>query len=672
MKRLLYYLPFHFVVCLILGICLQYYINFWSYGFLKLLSIIVLLVLILLLIKQKQITTFLSFLSFIFIGISAVFINNDVNYGNYYLTHLKQHSSAVLKIEKVLKSGNYYDKYEAKIIQIDSTKTKGKVLVNIKKDSIKNTLQVDDVYLFKTTFKSLIEPLNPHQFNYKNYLAKQGIHHQIFLENSQLKKLKIPFFSLKGASAKFREIVQKSLKKYNFKPDELAVINALLLGQRQEISKQLISDYSRAGAIHILAVSGLHVGIILLILSWIFKPLEKIKNGRYLKTFLIVLLLWVFAFVAGLSASVVRAVTMFTFLAFGLSFQRKNVVEFSLIASLFFLLIVKPMFLFDVGFQLSYLAVFGIIWIQPKLYNIYKPRFKIIDKLWQLFTVSIAAQAGILPLSLYYFHQFPGLFIASNLIIIPFLSAILIGGFVVILFSLIGILPQFAATFYGFVILLMNSFVSWISSQEQFLLKEISISFILMIALYVFIIYGTRFLMDKSSKKLLYFLVSIVFFQSVFVFERHHKKKKNEFLIYHKSRYSVIGKRIGGKLLVNHTIDSLQFKKMNLMTSYRIGENINQVFDEDFSNIFKFRNETILLVDSLGVYKIKDLENPIVLLQYSPKINLKRLIKTLHPKQIIADGSNYKSYVNRWKITCKKQKTPFHYTGENGAYVLKN
>jgi competence protein ComEC len=212
-----------------------------------------------------------------------------------------------------------------------------------------------------------------------------------------------------------------------------------------------------------------------------------------------------FAFVAGLSASVVRAVTMFTFLAIGLSFQRKNVVEFSLIASMFFLLIIKPMFLFDVGFQLSYLAVFGIIWVQPTLYKFWTPKLKIVNKFWQLFTVSIAAQAGILPLSLFYFHQFPGLFIASNLVVIPFLGAILIGGIVIILLSLINLLPQFLATIYGFVIAKMNNFVSWISDQEQFLFKDLSVSFLMMIASYLGIIFLVSFLMHRSSKKIIYF-----------------------------------------------------------------------------------------------------------------------------------------------------------------------
>ena len=344
---------------------------------------------------------------------------------------------------------------------------------NISKDSILNPLKVDELLYVKPEFVTINAPLNPHQFDYKFYLAKQGIHQQVFLEKEGFKSLGLDQFSFIGVAAKIRDKVQESLQKYYFKVDELAVINALLLGQRQEISKDLIEDYSKAGAIHILAVSGLHVGIILLILSSLLKPLERIKNGRVLKTILIVLLLWMFAFVAGLSASVVRAVAMFTFLAIGLSFKRKNVILFSLITSMFFLLLFKPMFLFDVGFQLSYLAVFGIIWIQPKLYKIYKPRFKLDDKIWQLFTVSVAAQLGVLPLSLYYFHQFPGLFLLSNLLIIPFLGAILIGGIIIIILALTDFLPQFLAEIYGYIISLMNNFVSWISKQEQFLFTDI-------------------------------------------------------------------------------------------------------------------------------------------------------------------------------------------------------
>jgi competence protein ComEC len=498
------------------------------------------------------------------------------------------------------------------------------------------------------------------------------MYQQLFVDSDEYKSLGYGNSSLKGLAARCRTKIQKSLLKYNFKNDELGVINALLLGQRQDISKELTTDYQKAGAIHILAVSGLHVGVILLILSFLFKPIERLKNGAFLKAFLIVLVLWAFAFIAGLSASVVRAVTMFTFLAIGLSFHKKNVVFFSLISSLFFLLIAKPMFLFDVGFQLSYLAVFGIIWIQPKLYAVWKPKFKMVDFFWQLFTVSIAAQVGVLALSIYYFQQFPTLFLLSNLVIVPCLMYILIGGVLVFLLALLNLLPQFFADIYGSVISLMNGFVSWISMQEQFLLKEISISLIMMVSIYVFIFSGVQFLIHRKAKKLLYFLLAIFILQIIFLYELKENNDQKELIIFHKSRKSVIGERIGKRLFLQHNLDTLNFKNDYSLKSYRISGKIEQIHQVTFNNFINFQNKNILIVDSLGVYKIKGLVKPIVVLQNSPKINLLRLLQHLDPIQIVADGSNYRSDINRWEIICAKQDVPFHYTGDKGAFILKH
>ena len=656
---------------IILGIIVQFYLNFWQIGFYNFLLVFLLLLIFLLVFKNKFLRTLTSFILFFFIGLFVVFCNDDRNFENYYNKHLSKKSFITLTIKKVLKPGNFYNKYEAEVSKIDSFKTRGKVLVNIIKKDKKQLLKVENQIYLSTNFKELIPPLNPHQFNYKSYLAKQGIHHQLFVNTNEFLLLKKSNFSLLGLSAKFRKIIQNSLQKYSFSKDEFAVISALLLGQRQDISKELITDYSRAGAIHILAVSGLHVGIILLILSFILKPIEKIKHGKFLKAFLIVLFLWMFAFIAGLSASVVRAVTMFTFLAIGSSFHQKNVVWFSLISSMFFLLIVKPMFLFDVGFQLSYLAVFGIVWIQPKLYTIWNPKFKIIDFFWRLFTVSIAAQVGILPLSIYYFYQFPGLFIASNLVIIPFLGFILMGGILVILLALLNILPQFIASIYGSIISYMNAFVSWISKQEDFLLQELHLSFLLMIVIYASMFLGLQFLIKKKLNVLLIFLISVVLVQGVFLFENKVQSTQKEFIVFHKSRKSLVGKRIGKKLFLKHNLDSLFFKE-NSIKQYKINEGINEIIEGNFKNLKTFNNKKILFIDSLGIYNIKGLEKPIIVFQYSPRINLRRLMKELKPVQIIADGSNYKTLVLYWGKISNEQNIPFHYTGQKGAFILKD
>jgi competence protein ComEC len=671
MKSLLKYLPLHFLVYLMLGIGIQFYTQIWTFGFLNLLFLLLFLIIALLLLRSKKGITFVSVILFFFVGVSLIYTQDARNFKNYYKNFSNRDTNVILRISKVLKSGFYHDKYVAEVIQINEEKTSGKILLNIQKDSSQNLLKIDAKVFMKPNFVALAPVLNPNQFDYKFYLAKQGIRYQIFINTFQFLKLSNPSVSLVGFSERFRDKIQQSLSKFNFKNDELAVISALLLGQRQDISKELLTEYASAGAIHILAVSGLHVGVILLILSFLLKPIENIKNGKYLKAFCIVLLLWTFAFIAGLSASVVRAVTMFTFLAVGQSFQRKNVTAFSLISSMLLVLLFKPMFLFDVGFQLSYLAVFGIIWVQPKLVTVYKPRFLIAKKIWQLFTVSIAAQVGILPLSIYYFHQFPGLFVVSNLVIIPFLGAILIGGIAVISMSLLNILPMFLAFFYGLVISGMNSFVGWVSDQEQFLFKDISISFLMMLGCYYFIFSGIVFLIKRSPNSLLYFLISMVFVQSLYFFEIKTANKKEAFIVFHKSRFSLIGTREGLDMKLQHDLDALKSKEIKAIKSYRIAEHIKNIENVDFKNYINFKAQDILLIDSLGIYQLEKLKKPIVVLQYSPKINLERLIQNLKPSLIIADGSNYKSVANKWEIIALKNAIPFHYTGKKGAFILR-
>jgi competence protein ComEC len=283
----------------------------------------------------------------------------------------------------------------------------------------------------------------------------------------------------------------------------------------------------------------------------------------------------------------------------------------------------------------------------------------------------MAAQIGILPLSIYYFQQFPGLFLASNLVIIPFLGAILIGGILVIITSLLNILPQFLADVYGMIISWMNGFVSWVSHQEEFLFKEISISFMVMLCWYLCLFLAVYFCIEKGFKKLIYFLISILIIQGIFLLESNKNKSKEEIIVFHKSRFSMIGKRIGEQLFLQDNLEILKREKEKSITSYRIVEGGPQVEKTNFKNFIKFYDKDILLVDSLGVYKVAGLKNSIVMLQYSPKINLTRLIKRIKPSQIIADGSNYKSDVIRWQNTCIKQKTPFYYTGKNGAYLIK-
>lgn len=615
------------------------------------------------------------YMTTISLGSLCYSFHDQRNFKTHYLQFLSsergQYALLKVKIRERLKPSNYHNKYVVDLIKTNNQSAIGKLLLNVTKDSLKPAFNVDDILIVSSELSEINKPLNPHQFDYSAYLKKQHIFHQIFTEHPTILKLSTETHTLLGYASRLRDQINTKLKIHNFKTEELAIINALILGQRQDMTKDMYTSYVNAGAIHILAVSGLHVGIILLLLNFGLKPIEYLKHGKLIKVVIIVMLLWSFAIIAGLSASVTRAVTMFSIVAIAMNWKRPTNIYNTLAISVFILLLFKPMFLFDVGFQMSYLAVLSIVSIQPFLYKLWKPKWKATDYFWQIFTVTIAAQFGVVPISLYYFHQFPGLFFVSNLVIIPFLGLILGLGILVIVLALLNCLPGVLANIYGMIISLMNTIVSWVSGQDTFLLKHISFDIEHVIVSYLFII-SLLFLFKKPHfKSLSFFLITILCIQGVWLFSKY-KQTDSSFIIFHKSRHSLFGFQDNSELKVYHNFDSITKSKDNVITNYNVGNFTQTTIETHLSSVYQFQNITLLIIDSLGVYNVKSFRPDYVLLRNSPRINLERMIDSIHPKQIIADGSNYKSYIKRWEVTCTKRKLPFHQTGKKGAFILKN
>lgn len=676
--KLLNFTIIKLTICLILGIVFGYFIDVSLPITITVSSFFVLLLFITLVLGKKQFSKniwfgLVSFFSLISIGVLTVNLHNQKNFSNHYASYLSEDlnefHNITFRVREVLKPGNYYDKYIIDVFKIGDKQASGKSLINIEKDSTLNSLNVDDIYMVRTDFKNLIHPLNPGQFDYKNYLKKKYVYHQLFVQPNLLLKQNTTKTTLFGLANSIRVHINTKLKPYNFKPDELAIINALLLGQRQDISEDVYSSYTNAGAIHILAVSGLHVGIILLILSFILKPLEGFKHGKLVKTILLVLLLWSFAIIAGLSASVTRAVTMFSVVAIGMNLNRPTNIYNTLAISILIILLVKPLFIFDVGFQLSYLAVFSIVTIDPLLYKLWQPKNWLLDKYWHTLTITIAAQFGIIPISLYYFHQFPGLFFLSNLVIIPLLGLILGLGIIVITLAVLNLLPHILASTFGYIIGVMNKFVAWVSQQEAFLFQDIPFNILYVVAFYILIISVFKWIFRKNYTNLIYVLVAICFMQSVYIYTEYSSPKK-QFIVFHKSRFSLIGHVNSSKIKYANDFDSTTSATNNIIRDYTIKKHVKSELQNSIAPVYVLNDKNVLIVDSLGVYNIKTFNPDYVVLRQSPKLNLNRLIDSLQPKQIIADGSNYKSYIERWALICKKRKLPFHQTSKKGAYII--
>jgi competence protein ComEC len=446
---------------------------------------------------------------------------------------------------------------------------------------------------------------------------------------------------------------------------------ALIMGQQQEISPDIIRDYQYAGAIHILSVSGLHIGFILIFVTFLLKPIPNSKRGSFIKLIIIIVSLSLFGIIAGLAPSVVRSVTMFSFVATGIHLRRSVNIYHTLLVSVFLILLVEPSFLFDVGFQLSYIALFFIMWLQPLLASVSSPQTKFSKYVWDILTVSFAAQIGTMPLSIYYFHQFPGLFFISNLIIIPMLSVIMILGVVVMILAAFNIIPVFISQLLEWSIYFLNKIINIVASFEHFIIKDIPLHFYLFISSYLLILTAIIWFKKPSFNKLVCVLLSIIIFQISYFTIKWNVKSEKELVIFNSNKNTLIAERNGDNIIVIANDSLLKaIEKNNILKSYRLGNYSSIVQKTKLQNFIFFSGKKIYVLDSAVIYP-EGVHADILLLTQSTQVNLDRVLQTMQPKMVIADGSNYRNFQKSWKESCSKYNIPFHATAEKGYYILK-
>lgn len=607
------------------------------------------------------------------IGMIALSINNDSfqisNYIHYKNAFESPHSIDITLREK-LKSNDYNDRYIAVINRIDNKYYSGRIIINIAKDSIQNPLIVGNNIRVKTILQQNNTPKNPNQFDYSKYLANKQIYAQIYASKSDItinRKIKkdIWFYT-----SRLHSRIVHNLEKAKFNKTEMHVALALILGQQQEISSEIKQDYQYSGVTHILSVSGLHVGFIMLFILFILKPIPNTQKGSFIKLTIIIISLALFAIISGLSPPVLRSVVMFSFLAIGNHLRRNSNTYHTLLVSILLILLFEPYFLFDAGFQLSYIALFSILWIQPLLKNIWLPKNKIIKYLWEALTVSFAAQIGTSPICLYYFHQFPALFFVTNILILPVLSFIMIVGIVVMLISIFTSCPIILIQIFEKSIYLLNQIIHYVASFESFVIKNISFNSYHLISFYLFLLASITWLKKPDYNKLIIVLFSIILVQISFIQTKKVIETKQELIIYNIRKKTIITERIGKNIsLFSSTPLSEKESKNNILDSYLVANSVVLKSINKIKNVLFFKGRKILIIDSSGIYENK-VKPDILLLTGSPKINLDRVLEELHPKIVVTDGSNSYSFQKYWKTSCYKKRIPFHSTSEKGFYKL--
>jgi competence protein ComEC len=367
---------------------------------------------------------------------------------------------------------------EAEVVSVHSdsgwrAKT-GRVLLYFSKEDFTIPFHYGDELLIRGS-PILVNPSsNPGEFDMQRHLFFKNIYHRHSLDGDHVKLIGSGGGNTFISSAiTVRLWADNQLKTYVPGDRERATASALVLGVTDGLDDDLLQAYASTGAMHVLAVSGLHVSIIYWIILLAGKPLEKLKSGKVILAVGSVVILWIYAFVTGWSPSVLRAVMMFTFVALARPWRQSTNIYNTMAASAFCLLVYDPFFLMSVGFQLSYIAVFGIVFLHPHLYLLWEPRRRIWDEVWKVTSVSIAAQAATVPISLFYFHQFPNYFLIANLLVIPASFVVLVAGLAILPLSIVPVIASAAGFALGWVIYLMNQIVIIIGSLPFALIENI-------------------------------------------------------------------------------------------------------------------------------------------------------------------------------------------------------
>lgn len=597
-------------------------------------------------------------------GIFSTYLHKETNSKSHFSNFLSEKNIVQGVVTEKLKSTLYYDKFVLKTTSVNEKNCIGKIIFYIPKRTKKIIEVGNKIKLFETP-KVLQNSFNPHQFDYSKYLQNQNIFYELKLKETDKLEVSVAYNFYHYINL----IKSKLLKSYpvdSFKSDNYNLLMALLFGEKTELSKELSNNYTQAGIIHILAISGLHIALIYGIVLWLTKPLHRLKKGKIYIFLISLCVLWFYAILAGFSASIVRAAVMFSIIALAKILNRQSNIYNSLALSALFLLLCNPNYLFDVGFQLSFAAVLSIVIFQPLVRKYSYSKYFIVRETKSLLLISFVAQLGVLPLTLYYFGQFPLLFLVANLIAIPISSLILVLGLVSIPFNFL--LPKMAvylSLFVNFLIDVMNNFTAWIVQFDAFIIRNIAFDEVLVGLLYVIIACVIYWVYHPKIKYIIPVLFSVIVFQMGYFFLNSKERENNEFVVFNVMKHNLFVET-KNNFAIFYT-DNFKNSKPTI-EAYSRGKFVKNYRVEPLKNVYAFKKK-ILCIDSLGVYNAK--QNPeVVVLTQSPKINLKRLIATIKPQQIIADGSNYKSYVKLWKATCEQEKIPFHATAEKGFYRL--
>ena len=662
-------------------------------------------------IKNQLLTGIIGGLILIFVGHFLSFLRTENNYSQHYSHQIGKFEYFEIVVDNLVEEKDNSWKAVGIIRSIISNNsilpTSGKILLYFDNKTIEKP-KYGDVFFVKGNPQEIASPKNPEEFDYQNYMRRQNIGYQQYLRVENLEKVgNEPPDILINFALQTNAHADSILTTFVEGKNQYGVANAMILGQRDDLSNDLMQAYSAAGAVHVLSVSGLHVGVIYAVLLLMFGFLRrKGKIGRYGLMFLILGILWFYAFVTGLSSPVLRSTVMFSIFTIADIFQKYKNGYNTTSFSAFVLLLYNPNFLFNVGFQLSYLAVFGMIHFQPKLNPIFvidkkKSWFHwLADRTWKVTTVAVAAQIATFPITIYYFHQFPNFFILANPLVILLSSIVLICGLGYVILASIFLYFDFI-TITHWLGQSLKYTILWLNETVLFFERlPYSITKFLWISIYeMWLMYGLifGFIALWKTRKFLWVWINCGIVSNLIVLNilgNMQRKNQELFTILSTPKHTAItlveGKNallISNEAFLNSRKD-VGFRvnnywssrgvrdtlKVNLLEKYNSLNNMVKVQSKDSIAVITWKEKTFLWIGKNMKHNDLQVKNAsfdyLILANKSVK-DLNQIIGKVQFKNLIIDGSYTRFYADKLSTQAEELGLKYYDLSRSGALKIE-
>ncbi len=565
----------------------------------------------------------------------------------------------------------------------------GKILALIIKDDKSQALRYGDEIIFTGDIKAFEEPKNPNQFDYKEYQALHHIYERAYLKPGEWKVVGTgrgnPILAkIYEVRAYFLSLIKQEVPGAN----ELAVATAIMLGYRDYVTYDVTQAYAGSGVLHVLSVSGLHVAVLYFVLSTLLGWMDRRRKLQVVKGVLVIVIMLFYAGLTGLSPPVLRSVWMFTLITIARLLDRDVSMYNVLGVSCLLLLIWDPYYIADVGFQLSYIAVAGIVYLYPMLHgiiadtDILHTKNKWIDFpvnwltrwTWGLICVSIAAQLVTFPVGLFYFHTFPNFFLLSNLLVIPLSNFVLIAGMLLFVVGWSEKLLSIVGWVFDHLLIVLNKVVFSIDALPFSLSKGVFITGFEMILLYIVLVVLLWYLADRRAKVLIASLSLVCILCTAFSIREIKAQDKKELVVYHVSNRKAIAVIDHG--MVYYDFDSTLIHDEIAMRYevkdhwYASGVRGRSPMDSmkgmcmlPFGKICEVHGKRIVIIDGKVPSRetaLQKLKADVVILSEGADVNVKDLVSRISFSQVVFDTSNKSWMTKRWKAECDALNVKYH------------